>query len=124
MNAIDRPSPIGSAIAHDSAAKHVSGEALYVDDLPEPPGLLHAYVRLSEHAHARIVRLDVSAVAAMPGVAAVVTAADIPGVNDVGSGVSGRPDLRRRAGGVLRPVGVRRGGRQHRRMPAKPPRAR
>ncbi|HEY1935463.1 MAG TPA: xanthine dehydrogenase molybdopterin binding subunit [Acetobacteraceae bacterium] len=91
MNAIDRPSPIGDLIAHDSAAKHVSGEALYIDDMPEPPGLLHAYIRLSEHAHARIVRLDVSAVGAMPGVAAVMTAADVPGVNDVGPAFPGDP---------------------------------
>ena len=97
MNAIDRPSPIerpspiGSAIPHDSAAKHVSGEALYIDDLPEPPGLLHAYIRLSEHARARITRLDASAAACMPGVAAVLTAADIPGVNDVGPAFPGDP---------------------------------
>ena len=91
MNAIDRPSPIGTSIAHDSAAKHVSGEALYIDDMPEPPGLLHAYVRLSDHAHAHIVRLDVSSVAGMPGVAAVATAADIPGVNDVGPAFPGDP---------------------------------
>ncbi len=91
MNAINRPSPIGSDIAHDSAAKHVSGEARYIDDAPEPPGLLHAYVRLSEHAHARIVTLDVSAVAGMPGVASVATAADVPGVNDVGPAVPGDP---------------------------------
>jgi xanthine dehydrogenase large subunit len=91
MNAIDRPVPIGDAIAHDSAAKHVSGEALYIDDMPEPPGLLHAFIRLSDHAHARITRLDVSAVAAMPCVAAVMTAADIPGVNDVGPAFPGDP---------------------------------
>jgi len=70
--------------AHDSALKHVTGEALYVDDLPEPPGLLHAHVRLSERAHARIKTLDVSAVAAAPGVAAVMTARDLPAANDIG----------------------------------------
>ena len=88
MNAI---APAGQSIAHDSAAKHVSGEALYVDDMPEPPGLLHAFIRLSPHAHAKITRLDVSAVASMPGVAAVMTAADIPGVNDVGPAFMGDP---------------------------------
>jgi xanthine dehydrogenase large subunit len=88
MNAV---SPAGRAIAHDSAAKHVSGEALYIDDMPEPPGLLHAFLRLSEHAHAKITRLDVTAVAAVPGVAAVMTAADIPGVNDVGPAFPGDP---------------------------------
>jgi len=91
MNAINRPSPVGNGVAHDSAARHVSGEALYIDDMPEPPGLLHAFLRLSEHAHARITRLDVSAVTAMPGVAAVMTAADVPGVNDVGPAFPGDP---------------------------------
>jgi xanthine dehydrogenase large subunit len=84
-------SAAGLPIAHDSAAKHVSGQALYVDDLPEPHGLLHAYILLSPHAHAEITRLDVSAVATMPGVAAVMTAADIPGVNDVGPAFPGDP---------------------------------
>jgi xanthine dehydrogenase large subunit len=92
VNAIAPPSrAAGHPIAHDSALKHVSGEALYVDDLPEPPGLLHAFIFLSPHAHAKIVRLDVTAVAAMPGVAAVMTAADIPGVNDVGPAFPGDP---------------------------------
>ena len=97
MNAIAPPSA-GRPIAHDSAAKHVSGEALYIDDLPEPAGLLHAYIRLSPHAHARITRLDVSQVASMPGVAAVMTAADIPGVNDVGPAFPGDPIF---AGGLV-----------------------
>ena len=90
MNAI-YPAPAGQDVAHDSAAKHVSGEALYIDDLPEPANLLHAYIRLSEHARARITRLDVTAVAGMPGVAAVMTAADVPGVNDVGPALPGDP---------------------------------
>jgi xanthine dehydrogenase large subunit len=91
MNAIAPRTPAGRSIAHDSASKHVSGEAMYIDDLPEPPGLLHAYIGLSPHAHAKITRLDVSAVAGMPGVAAVMTAADIPGVNDVGPAFLGDP---------------------------------
>ena len=91
MNAITARSPAGQPIAHDSAAKHVSGEALYIDDMAEPPGVLHAFIRLSPHAHAKITRLDVSAVAGMPGVAAVMTAADIPGVNDVGPAFPGDP---------------------------------
>ena len=67
---------------HDSAEKHVTGEALYVDDLPEPPGTLQVYVALSPRTHARILSRDLSAVAAAPGVAAVVSAADVPGEND------------------------------------------
>jgi len=73
-----------SAIAHDSAGKHVAGEALYIDDLPEPAGLLHLFVGQSARAHARIARLDLSAVRAAPGVVCVLTSADVPGRNDIG----------------------------------------
>ncbi len=82
---------VGQSVAHDSAAKHVSGEALYVDDLPEPSRLLHACLGLSKHAHARLVALDLAAVAAAPGVVAVMAAADVPGVNDVGPAFPGDP---------------------------------
>ncbi len=68
---------------HDSAARHVSGAAIYIDDLPEPPGLLHVHLAMSKKAHARIVRMDLTAVRASPGVVCVLTAADIPGDNDV-----------------------------------------
>ena len=88
MNAL---APVGVAAPHDSAAKHVSGRAIYIDDMPEPPGLLHAYLALSPHAHARIRSIDLSAVAASPGVAAVMTAKDVPGVNDVGPAFMGDP---------------------------------
>ncbi|MDN3518131.1 xanthine dehydrogenase molybdopterin binding subunit [Aquisalimonas lutea] len=71
-------------LPHDSAHKHVTGEAVYTDDIPEPRNLLHAYVRLSDVAHARITRMDVSASRRAPGVAAVMTAADLPASNDVG----------------------------------------
>jgi xanthine dehydrogenase large subunit len=88
MNAI---SPVGRSIPHDSAPKHVSGRAVYIDDMPEPPGLLHAYIGLSAHAHARILSIDLSAVAATPGVVAVMSAKDVPGVNDVGPAFMGDP---------------------------------
>jgi xanthine dehydrogenase large subunit len=80
------PEPlVGSAIAHDSARKHVAGEALYIDDLAEPAGLAHACLGLSTIAHGRLVSLDLDAVRTAPGVLAVLTAADIPGVNDISS---------------------------------------
>ena len=41
-------------LAHDSAVKHVTGEALYVDDVPGPPGTLHAAFGISALAHGRI----------------------------------------------------------------------
>src|SRR5688572_13675666 len=73
---------VRNPIAHDSAARHVSGEAIYVDDIPELPGTLQIYIGMSQRAHARLVSLDVSAVGQAPGVACVLTAVDIPGEND------------------------------------------
>ncbi len=74
---------VNEAIAHDSALKHVTGQAIYVDDIPEPAGILHAAPGLSARAHARIRSIDLSAVRKAPGVVLVLTAADVPGVNDV-----------------------------------------
>jgi len=74
---------VHTALAHDSAAKHVTGSALYVDDLPEPSNLLHAYIGSSNVAHARILGMDLSAVEQYPGVLRVMTASDIPGSNDI-----------------------------------------
>jgi xanthine dehydrogenase large subunit len=68
---------------HDSAHKHVTGAADYTDDIPEPVGTLHAWLGLAGKAHAEIAGMDLAAVRAAPGVVGVLTAADIPGVNDV-----------------------------------------
>ena len=68
---------------HDSAHKHVTGEAIYIDDMPEPSGMLHAYLGLSTIAHGEIVSVDLSAVRDAPGVVDVLTGADVPGVNDI-----------------------------------------
>ncbi len=82
---------VGTSAVHDSAHLHVCGTARYLDDLPEPAGLLHAFIALSPHAHARISAMDLSAVATAPGVVAVMAAADVPGVNDVGPAMPGDP---------------------------------
>jgi xanthine dehydrogenase large subunit len=74
---------VHNALAHDSAAKHTTGQAVYVDDIPEPAGTLHAAPGLATRAHARVKSLDLSRVRAAPGVVLVLTAADIPGANDV-----------------------------------------
>jgi xanthine dehydrogenase large subunit len=74
---------VGEARWHDSAHKHVTGAAVYTDDIPEPPGTLQVYIAMSERAHARITKLDVSNVRAASGVAVVLTAAEIPGDNDL-----------------------------------------
>jgi len=68
---------------HDSALKHVTGQALYIDDLPEPPGTLHGAIVMSPVAAGRLRALDLAAARAAPGVVAVLAAADIPGANNI-----------------------------------------
>jgi xanthine dehydrogenase large subunit len=68
---------------HDSALKHATGQARYVDDLPEPAGTLHAALILSPVAAGHLRRLDLSAAAAAPHVVAVLGPSDIPGKNDI-----------------------------------------
>lgn len=75
---------IHASVRHDSATGHVSGGALYLDDIPSVPGALETALVLSPHAHARIKSIDMSAALALPGVAAAVSAKDIPGRNDIG----------------------------------------
>jgi xanthine dehydrogenase large subunit len=77
--------PMHASLRHDSAHKHVTGTAEYIDDMPEPAGTLHAALGMADRAHADILSIDLSAVRSAPGVVAVLTADDIPGVNDVSS---------------------------------------
>ena len=69
---------------HIDSHLHVRGESQYVDDVPPPPDMLHAAVFGSPKAHGMITRLATDAACAAPGVLAVLTAADIPGVNRFG----------------------------------------
>jgi xanthine dehydrogenase large subunit len=73
----------GAAIRHDSAAGHVTGRALYLDDMPVTPDTLEAACVLSPHPHARIKRIDFSKALAAEGVIAAIAAKDIPGKNDI-----------------------------------------
>ena len=68
---------------HDSAHKHVTGRADYIDDMAAPEGLLHAYLGLASIAHGDIAGMNLDAVRAAPGVVGVLTVDDIPGHNDV-----------------------------------------
>ncbi|WP_171233275.1 xanthine dehydrogenase molybdopterin binding subunit [Ruegeria sp. HKCCA4812] len=82
----DNVSITGSAhtsVNHDSAVKHVTGQADYTDDIALPQGALHAYLGVSDVAHARLLGIDFSDVLAMPGVVGVLTADDVPGANDI-----------------------------------------
>ena len=74
---------VGASVPHDSATKHVTGQAVYVDDIAAPPGTLEIYFGMSTRAHARVTRMDLELVRAAPGVVVVLTFRDIPGGNDI-----------------------------------------
>ncbi|HKH08239.1 MAG TPA: xanthine dehydrogenase molybdopterin binding subunit, partial [Agromyces sp.] len=75
---------VGTPMAHESAALHSTGAAVYTDDLSaRRRDVLTAWPVQSEHAHA-VVTLDASDALAVPGVVRVLTAEDVPGHNDGG----------------------------------------
>jgi xanthine dehydrogenase large subunit len=74
---------VHSSRRHDSALKHVTGQAVYIDDMPEPAGTLHGALILSPIAAGRLRKLDLAAVVSAPGVVAALGPRDIPGKNDV-----------------------------------------
>ncbi|MBW1596647.1 xanthine dehydrogenase molybdopterin binding subunit [Streptomyces sp. JJ38] len=76
---------VGVSMPHESAGLHVTGTALYTDDLvARTKDVLHAYPVQSTKAHGRITALRTEAALAVPGVVRVLTGADVPGVNDAG----------------------------------------
>ena len=90
----------GAALAHDSALKHTTGEAVYIDDIPLPADTLHLAVGGADTAVGTITAVALDAVRAAPGVIDVFCAADIPGENDVSP--SGRGDEPLLASGEIR----------------------
>ena len=89
---------VAEALAHDSAAKHVSGEAIYIDDIPEPARTLQIYIGQSARAHARLLRVDVSKVRTAPGVVLVLT---LPAVGPALSDAVARPPPSPHANGAV-----------------------
>src|SRR6478609_8423315 len=80
----DRP-VVGLAVSHESADLHVTGAALYTQDLVgRTLGTLHAWPVQAPHAHARVAGLRPAAAYDVPGVVRVLTAQDVPGLNDAG----------------------------------------
>jgi xanthine dehydrogenase molybdopterin binding subunit len=74
----------GHGIPHESAAGHVTGAARYVHDTALGRPMLEVWAIRSKVAHGTIRRLDLAAVKSSPGVSAVLTEGDIPGVNNSG----------------------------------------
>lgn len=76
---------VGLSMPHESAALHVTGAALYTDDLVHrTKDVLHAHPVQVMSAHGRITALRTAPALAVPGVVRVLTGADVPGVNDAG----------------------------------------
>jgi len=71
------------SVPHESAHKHVTGEAMYVDD--QTNGMLEVWPVCSPYARAKILKRDATTARQMPGIKAVLLAEDIPGSNDVGT---------------------------------------
>ena len=72
----DPGGPIGRPLRRREDKRLLTGRGRFVDDLPSPPGCLHAVFLRSPHPHARIGAIDASAALALPGVAAVLTGKD------------------------------------------------
>ncbi|MEU6002095.1 xanthine dehydrogenase molybdopterin binding subunit [Streptomyces sp. NPDC047197] len=76
---------VGVSMPHESAVLHVTGAALYTDDLVQrTKDVLHAYPVQVMKAHGRITALRTEPALSVPGVVRVLTGADVPGVNDAG----------------------------------------
>ncbi|MEU5628840.1 xanthine dehydrogenase molybdopterin binding subunit [Streptomyces tendae] len=76
---------VGLSMPHESAVQHVTGTALYTDDLVHrTKDVLHAYPVQVMKARGRVTAVRTGAALAVPGVVRVLTGADVPGVNDAG----------------------------------------
>jgi len=80
-------------LSHESGKYHVTGEAIYIDDMQMPDRLLHGYVYVSPHAHAKIKSFDLEAAKSVNGVHAVLSYKDIPGHNQMGPVIHDEPVL-------------------------------
>ena len=93
--ATDSKGQQGQDIIHESAHLHVTGEAVYTDDIPELRGTLYAALILSPVAHGELIGdgIDYAAIMKEHGVVAVYTAKDIPGENNCGPIIHDDPFL-------------------------------
>jgi xanthine dehydrogenase large subunit len=71
-------------VEHESAIKHVTGKAIYIDDIPEPKNILHAAIGFSPISRGTIEKIDFADVFNSDGVIDIITDKDIKGQNDVG----------------------------------------
>ena len=71
---------IGTKVERVDALERLTGEARFASDI-YLPGMLYVKVLRSPHPHARVVKIDTGKASALPGVKAVITAADVPGIS-------------------------------------------
>jgi len=78
---------------HDSSLRHSTGQAVYIDDMPEQENLLHAAPILSKIACGKIININSDKLNNLPFFTKVITAKDIPGENEIGPIKNGEPVL-------------------------------
>ncbi len=78
---------------HDSSLRHSTGQALYIDDMPEQENLLHGAPVLSKFPCGKIKNINSDKLKNLPFFTKVITAKDIPGDNEIGPIKSGEPVL-------------------------------
>ncbi|KAJ1186484.1 hypothetical protein NDU88_003265 [Pleurodeles waltl] len=83
----DQPArdPVGRPIVHQSGIKQATGEAVYVDDMRSEDGELFLAFVTSSRAHAKIVSMDTSEALGLPGVVDIITAHNVPGIQEFNS---------------------------------------
>jgi aldehyde oxidoreductase len=95
------PETANATVLRREAELHVTGRTQYADDI-HAEGMLFGKVLWAEHPHAEILRIDTVEAERVPGVAAVLTAKDVPGRNVFGLAVPDQPVL---AADVVRYIG-------------------
>lgn len=83
---------VGQSVIRKDVKAKALGQAVYTGDM-KLEGMLHGKALRSSYPHARIVNIDTAEAAAMPGVRAVLTAKDIPGINRFGLAIADQPVL-------------------------------
>ena len=82
-----------TGLQHESAQAHVTGKAVFIDDIKEPAGMLYGGVLFSSIASGKLNGIDYSLALQVPGVQAILTANDIPGHNQLGPVIRDEPSL-------------------------------
>jgi carbon-monoxide dehydrogenase large subunit len=85
MNVVTPFEGIGASVKRKEDLRFLSGRGQYTDDINRP-GQAHAFILRSPHAHARIAKLDTAKAAAMPGVLAIYTSADLASIGGLPCG--------------------------------------